>query len=562
MAGSELKYVVEFSQSYANYSLTDKVKEFDRLKMKVPLILRLNCVFSSDAVPGVDLVFLIDTSGSMGEPKSAGEGWPGENGEPLTRIQAVSESLQLLSAQLRPDDRAAVVTFSTEPTTLFPLTDKEAFKSKVRELPDAGGATDIALALRAARDLLAARTETRPAVIVLLTDGYAEKAPANWKDPKVPDADKFAARDKIRVEYKQRALVAADELADAGYELVTLGFGDDYDEQLLIDLNARVTQNEAWYVDSREKAERSLFRALKEQQAAVLENVRLEGVFNTEHFSWVGLWQVLPKASRMSIPRTDKLVSITTPPAQVVGGSVTGRAATWNYMLGNVKVDRYALLIAVEPKSNMPAGTVPVAQFKMTWKGNDQYPPKTLTLEVVPGAVKRAAASVPHNPDLDVTYDWLIAQTADLRVRRDEQATFGRHTEAIELGEKLCEFHEKAKNVGPERQDDEEWLVRYRSEKNLPGPEKKRAAERLSQAGTMNNTKSHDKAIEQSTPMVVDPKTGKHSPGRNSAGFFSGLKKAIEKGKQHEDHRPPTTASQRLEAQDPKPKPKPRPGTN
>ena len=103
---------------------------------------------------GVDVVVVMDRSGSMA-------------GEPM---RLAREATTQLLSQLRPRDRASVMTFSTRPHVLMPLTSD--FQSLARRVQgvEAGGSTNYALALEKLPEVLAGGRNEQQTVI-FLSDG-------------------------------------------------------------------------------------------------------------------------------------------------------------------------------------------------------------------------------------------------------------------------------------------------------------------------------------------------------------------------------------------------------
>nr|BAL58766.1 von Willebrand factor type A [Candidatus Acetothermum autotrophicum] len=114
-------------------------------------------------IPGLALVFVMDRSGSMGDP--AGRGIP--KIEILKR--AALRSLEVLDR----DDWVGLIAFDTDYswiTPLRPLGDGREFSSNIQKLT-ANGGTDLYFALQAAFDALE-KTPARIKHIVVFTDGH------------------------------------------------------------------------------------------------------------------------------------------------------------------------------------------------------------------------------------------------------------------------------------------------------------------------------------------------------------------------------------------------------
>ncbi|MEX0173887.1 vWA domain-containing protein [Streptomyces sp. LMG1-1-1.1] len=112
--------------------------------------------------PPAALTFVVDVSGSMGEPG---------------RLDLVKESLVLLADQLRDDDSIALVTFSAEAETRLPMTRVGAARGRIREVVDALGtssSTNVEAGVRTGYDV-AVEGHRKGATnrVVLLSDALA-----------------------------------------------------------------------------------------------------------------------------------------------------------------------------------------------------------------------------------------------------------------------------------------------------------------------------------------------------------------------------------------------------
>lgn len=112
-----------------------------------------------DKLPPSNLVFLLDVSGSMGEPN---------------KLSLVKSSMKMLVDQLRPQDRVAIVTYSGEVGLKLPATsgsEKQKIKDAIDELYASGstaGGAGIKMAYRIARENYMKNGNNR---IIMCTDG-------------------------------------------------------------------------------------------------------------------------------------------------------------------------------------------------------------------------------------------------------------------------------------------------------------------------------------------------------------------------------------------------------
>ena len=118
-------------------------------------------------VGGIDLVFVVDESGSIGEAD----------------FQLFREFIENVSSVLnfgQSNSRAAIIKFSSSPSLYFNLnehTDRSSFIQAIRSLPYNGGGTDIAAALNYLRETaqngLLGINENNRQVTMFMTDGQS-----------------------------------------------------------------------------------------------------------------------------------------------------------------------------------------------------------------------------------------------------------------------------------------------------------------------------------------------------------------------------------------------------
>ncbi|XP_074319493.1 E3 ubiquitin-protein ligase WAVH1-like isoform X2 [Silene latifolia] len=125
------------------------------------LVVELMGFDTGDQRGGVDIVAVLDVSGSMGGKK----------------LQKLKSSMKFLLKKLDPIDRLSIVTFSSDATRLCPLTGmtkngQAKIEKLINEL-DARGGTNISSGLQTALSVLAQRrhSDGRTTAIMLMSDG-------------------------------------------------------------------------------------------------------------------------------------------------------------------------------------------------------------------------------------------------------------------------------------------------------------------------------------------------------------------------------------------------------
>ncbi|HVF95427.1 MAG TPA: VWA domain-containing protein [Sphingomonas sp.] len=194
--------------------------------------------------PPANLVFLVDTSGSMNS----------EDKLPLVKL-----ALQGLADQLRPDDRVAIVAYAgSAGIVLEPTSDKRHVAAALACL-DAGGSTaggeGIALAYATARAQFRKGGVNR---IFLATDG----------DFNVGISDNRALE----------AMVARER--DDGITLTTLGFGTGNYNEAMMERIADVGNGNYAYIDSAMEARKVLADELAATLVTIAKDVKVQVEFN------------------------------------------------------------------------------------------------------------------------------------------------------------------------------------------------------------------------------------------------------------------------------------------
>ncbi len=194
--------------------------------------------------PPANLVFLVDTSGSMDEPD---------------KLPLVKRALEGLADQLRPDDRVSIVAYAgSAGIVLSPTSDKSYVKAALACL-DAGGSTaggeGIELAYATARASFIKGGVNR---IFLATDG----------DFNVGISDTKALE----------ALVKRNR--DDGITLTTLGFGEGNTNDAMMERIADVGNGNYGYIDSASEARKVLEDELSATLVTVAKDVKVQVEFN------------------------------------------------------------------------------------------------------------------------------------------------------------------------------------------------------------------------------------------------------------------------------------------
>ena len=139
-------------------------------------VIILHVVVRCDDIGGLDLVFVLDTSGSIGS-------------ENFTNAKKSIENI-VSSLRIGPN-KVAVITFSTDVTLLFNLNthrDNATLIKAIREIPYTGGLTNTAEAIRVLRsEVLSETLGVRPSnestqIAIIMTDGRSNLPNATKKE--------------------------------------------------------------------------------------------------------------------------------------------------------------------------------------------------------------------------------------------------------------------------------------------------------------------------------------------------------------------------------------------
>ncbi len=196
--------------------------------------------------PRANLVFLIDTSGSMNE---------------ANKLPLVRQSLSMLLDQLRPDDSVAIVTYAGRAGTLLeptPVSRREEIRAAINRL-GAGGSTAGAEGIRQAY-ALAERNFDREGVnrVILATDG----------DFNVGITDPEALKSFVERERGK------------GVFLSVLGFGMGNYNDALMQVLAQNGNGAAAYIDTIAEARKTLVQESTSTLFPIAKDVKIQVEFN------------------------------------------------------------------------------------------------------------------------------------------------------------------------------------------------------------------------------------------------------------------------------------------
>ncbi|HEX8625804.1 MAG TPA: VWA domain-containing protein [Allosphingosinicella sp.] len=194
--------------------------------------------------PPANLVFLVDTSGSMNEPD---------------KLPLVKAALSLLADQLQPQDRVSIVAYAgSAGLVLTPTADPSKVKAALSQF-EAGGSTaggqGIELAYATAR---ATRIDGGINRIILATDG----------DFNVGISDTRQILDMVR---RNR---------DDGITLTTLGFGQGNYNEAMMEQVADAGNGNYAYIDSAMEAQKVLDQELSSTLFTIAKDVKIQVEFN------------------------------------------------------------------------------------------------------------------------------------------------------------------------------------------------------------------------------------------------------------------------------------------
>ena len=354
-----------------------------------------------DARPPLNLVFLIDTSGSM---------------QDSNKLPLLKQSFRLLLSELRPEDQVAIVTYAgsagvvLEPTK---ASDRSAILDSLNRL-SAGGSTAGQAGLQQAYALAEQMGEDGEIGRVLLaTDG----------DFNVGISDPEAL--KTFVERKR----------DSGIYLSVFGFGQgNYRDDMMQSL-AQNGNGTASYIDTLAEAQKVLVDQVSGALFPIANDVKIQVEFNPAQiaeYRLIGYETRVLKREDFNNDRVD------------AGEIGAGHAVTALYEITPVgspalRSDplRYQTQTSVQPSDRNELGFV-----KLRYKAPGDMASKLLSAPIVPGTAipnqeAGFAAAIAGFGQLlkgsDYTGDWTLSDAATLARANKGEDRFGYRAEAIRL---------------------------------------------------------------------------------------------------------------------------------
>ncbi|MGH8492744.1 MAG: vWA domain-containing protein [Moraxellaceae bacterium] len=214
------------------------------------------------AMPPANLVFLVDVSGSMSD---------------ADKLPLVQASLKMLTEQLRPQDRVAMVVYAGRTAVELestPGNQKEKIRAAISRL-SAGGSTAGEAAIRLAYEQArAGYIKGGINRILLATDG----------DFNVGISDIEQIKDMVKRE------------RESGISMTTLGFGQGNYQEALMEQIADVGNGNYGYIDSLSEARKVLVEELSSTFNTVAKDVKVQIEFNP---ALVSEWRLIGYENRV-----------------------------------------------------------------------------------------------------------------------------------------------------------------------------------------------------------------------------------------------------------------------
>jgi len=370
----------------ANYSLSHSVIAIET-QTTLDLILNFNAedrVQTSNRRP-LNLSLVIDRSGSMA-------------GQPL---RYAIKAAQKLVESLNPDDIVSVVIYDDTPETILPpqtAADKAKISTQISRIR-AGGCTNLSGGwLMGCECVRSQQTEERLNRVLLLTDGQANSGITNRQD----------------------LTQTAKQQAEQGIITTTLGFGTNFNEDLLIDI-ADAAGGNFYFIQSPDDAVDVFRIELESLTSVVAENLTVT---------------IRPEASVQISEVLNKYQSTT-----------QGKAS--EILLGDVyqiEAKQLALQLSIPPQKNPGSLTIATIEYQYQTTTDDKIQQVS---EQIPIAITVASAEEASRTEADMS---VVEQTSQLRIARLKNeaiamADRGQYEEAAEvLRSKVEELKSKLLN--------------------------------------------------------------------------------------------------------------------
>ncbi|MDI1301362.1 MAG: VWA domain-containing protein [bacterium] len=326
------------------------------------------------AMPPANLVFLVDVSGSMNSPD---------------KLPLVQSTLQLLTAQLRPQDRVAMVVYAGRTAVELestPGNQKEKIRAAIARL-QAGGSTAGESAIRLAY-AQARAGYIRGGInrILLATDG----------DFNVGISDIEQIKDMVKRE------------RESGISLTTLGFGQGNYQEALMEQIADAGNGNYSYIDSLSEARKVLVEELSSTFNTVAKDVKIQMEFNPKQ---VAEWRLVGYENRVLREedfRNDKVDA---------GDVGAGKSVTALYEITPVGA---ATLHASRRYSGKPEGQE-LGFLRIRYK----QPDASTSVELARAVLHPGNAALAHEPSADFRFTAAVAGFGQLLRQSPYTGTFG-----------------------------------------------------------------------------------------------------------------------------------------
>ena len=356
-----------------------------------------------DARPPLDIVFLVDTSGSMRSPD---------------KIALLKTSLSLAVSELGPDDRVGIVTYAGAAGVALELTEASDIDTIVGRITslETGGSTAGAAGLRTAYEMIGdAKAKGRLGRVILGTDG----------DFNVGMSSTRAMKDFIAKRREQ------------GAYLSVLGFGRGNYNDALMQALAQNGNGHAAYIDTYGEARKVMVEQLGSALYPIADDVKIQVEFNPD---MVAEYRLIGYGTR-SLAREDFNND------KVDAGEIgAGHQVTALYEItpvGSAAVEIPPLRYGDESVGAMPDLHEELGYVNLRYKdpgASESTLIGTPILPAVPGAADsdaRFAAAIAGFGQLlkDDRYlgDWGYADAADLARKAVGEDPFGYRAEAVRL---------------------------------------------------------------------------------------------------------------------------------